>query len=121
MWRGWRTRAHLRLRLRQLGDRLLQAAAVIGKEFAEPILRQVLRATGRAALTRFWHEEEASGTKPTHVEREFGFTLGTDRVRGRWDRVDETGDGPVIVDYKSSDVREPARAEDPTHLRLERS
>ena len=70
---------------------------------------------GRAALTRFWHEEEASGTKPTHVEREFGFPLpaaaGPGRVRGRWDRVDEAPEGGVIIDYKSSDVREPERAD----------
>ena len=73
------------------------------------------RDAGRAAIERFWHEEEASGTRPTSVEREFGVSLpgagGLTRVRGRWDRVDETEDGPVIVDYKSSDVREPARAE----------
>ncbi|HEV8310347.1 MAG TPA: ATP-dependent DNA helicase [Methylomirabilota bacterium] len=66
---------------------------------------------GRAALTRFWHEEEASGAKPTHVEREFGFALGPDRVRGRWDRVDEADGAAVIIDYKSSDVRELERAE----------
>jgi DNA helicase-2/ATP-dependent DNA helicase PcrA len=66
---------------------------------------------GRAALVRFWHEEEAGGVRPTHVEREFGFTLGPDRVRGRWDRVDETDGEAVIVDYKSSDVRDPARAD----------
>ena len=66
---------------------------------------------GRAALTRFWHEEEAGGTRPTHVEREFGFGLGLDRVRGRWDRVDETDGEAVIVDYKSSDVRDPVRAD----------
>jgi DNA helicase-2/ATP-dependent DNA helicase PcrA len=66
---------------------------------------------GRAALVRFWHEEEAGGTRPTHVEREFGFVLGPDRVRGRWDRVDETDGEAVIVDYKSSDVRDPAQAD----------
>ena len=58
---------------------------------------------GVAALTRFYHEEEASGQKPTDVEREFGFNLGLNRVRGRFDRVDETPEGLVIVDYKSSD------------------
>jgi DNA helicase-2/ATP-dependent DNA helicase PcrA len=75
---------------------------------------------------------------PTYVEREFAFTLGGDRVRGRWDRVDvvpleegrrqavTTGApsadvvsptlemlGPervTITDYKSSDVRDPAKA-----------
>jgi DNA helicase-2/ATP-dependent DNA helicase PcrA len=62
------------------------------------------RAAGRKALTRFWHEEEAAGAKPTHVEKEFGFNLGPDRVRGRFDRVDEDLLGAVIVDYKTGDV-----------------
>ncbi len=66
---------------------------------------------GRAALVRFWHEEEVSGSKPTWIEKEFGFSLGPDRVRGRWDRVDETDGAAVIVDYKSSDVRQPDQAD----------
>jgi DNA helicase-2/ATP-dependent DNA helicase PcrA len=62
------------------------------------------KAAGREALTRFWHEEEAGGTKPTWVEKEFGFTLGPDRVRGRFDRVDEDLLGATIVDYKTGEV-----------------
>ncbi len=62
------------------------------------------REAGRQALTRFWHGEEAAGSKPTHVEKEFAFTLGRDRVRGRFDRVDEDLLGAVIVDYKTGDV-----------------
>jgi DNA helicase-2/ATP-dependent DNA helicase PcrA len=73
------------------------------------------REAGRQAVTRFWHEEEAAGSRPGHIEREFGFTLpapgGPDRVRGRWDRVDEVDGAAVIIDYKSSDVRELARAD----------
>src|SRR5262249_10531024 len=65
------------------------------------------RAAGLAAIERFWHEEEASGTRPTAVEREFNVGLsdpaGSIRIRGRWDRVDETAGEAVIVDYKSSD------------------
>jgi DNA helicase-2/ATP-dependent DNA helicase PcrA len=67
---------------------------------------------GRDAIARFWHEEEVSGGKPTYVEREFGFNLGPDHVRGRWDRVDELPEGPVIIDYKSSDIREPRKADE---------
>jgi DNA helicase-2/ATP-dependent DNA helicase PcrA len=67
---------------------------------------------GRAAIRRFWEDEEASGTRPSHVEREFGFTLDGDRVRGRWDRVDELAGTAVIIDYKSSDVRQLERAEE---------
>ncbi len=66
---------------------------------------------GVEALTRFYHEEEAAGQKPTEVEREFAFSLGANRVRGRFDRVDETADGVVIVDYKSSDVTEQKAAD----------
>jgi ATP-dependent DNA helicase UvrD/PcrA len=72
------------------------------------------KAAGRAALTRFWHEEEASGTKPAAVEREFGVALGPDRLRGRWDRIDEAAEGAVIIDYKSSDIREAERADERT-------
>src|SRR5213083_957815 len=62
------------------------------------------QAAGRKALTRFWHEEEASGQKPTHVEKEFGFSLGPDRVRGRFDRVDEDLLGATIIDYKTGEI-----------------
>jgi len=94
---------------------------------------------GRAALRRFREAQlQPDAVIPTYVEREFSFTLGGDRVRGRWDRVDvepiEAGSAPAdadtspsadvvsptlgilgpervtITDYKSSDVRDPAKA-----------
>jgi DNA helicase-2/ATP-dependent DNA helicase PcrA len=97
-------------------------------------------AAGRAALHRFREAQlQPDAVIPTYVEREFAFTLGGDRVRGRWDRVDvvpaEEGSQPptsgtgapsadvvsptlgilgpervTITDYKSSDVRDPAKA-----------
>ncbi|MFL5671956.1 MAG: RecB family exonuclease, partial [Chloroflexota bacterium] len=95
---------------------------------------------GRAALRRFREEQlEPGAVIPAYVERDFSFTLNGDRIRGRWDRVDvepaaaasPTVDTPAtephadvvsptlplmgrervtITDYKSSDVRDPARA-----------
>ena len=59
---------------------------------------------GRAALTRFWHQEEADGIKPTWIEKDFAFSVGNNRVRGRFDRVDEDLLGAVIIDYKTSEV-----------------
>jgi DNA helicase-2/ATP-dependent DNA helicase PcrA len=95
-------------------------------------------AAARASLRRFREEQLLPGAViPTYVEREFSFSLGGDRVRGRWDRVDvqpaasaapDRVDGPpsadhvtptlgimgrehvTITDYKSSDLRDPARA-----------
>ncbi len=66
---------------------------------------------GVEALTRFYHEEEVSGQRPLSVEGEFLFALGPTRVRGRFDRVDDTPEGTVIVDYKSSDVTEQKAAD----------
>jgi DNA helicase-2/ATP-dependent DNA helicase PcrA len=66
--------------------------------------QEARKAAGHEALERFWHHEEAGGTPPGHVEKEFGFTLGANRVRGRYDRVDEDLLGAVIVDYKTSEV-----------------
>jgi DNA helicase-2/ATP-dependent DNA helicase PcrA len=69
------------------------------------------RASGHAALDRFWDEQQLDPARPSAVEQEFSVQLGRDRVRGRYDRVDVDPDGDVsITDYKSSDVRDPATA-----------
>jgi DNA helicase-2/ATP-dependent DNA helicase PcrA len=96
-------------------------------------------AAGRSALRRFRDQQLLpDAVIPAYVEREFSFSLDGDRVRGRWDRVDIepatdaqvaiAPDAPAhadvvnptlellgrervtITDYKSSDVRDPARA-----------
>jgi DNA helicase-2/ATP-dependent DNA helicase PcrA len=60
-------------------------------------------AAGRVALRRFREEQLLPGAVvPAYVEREFSFSLGGDRIRGRWDRVDiepleREGVGPASV------------------------
>ena len=61
---------------------------------------------GRAVLRRFVAEEERTGLPPTAVERPFTFLLGTTKVAGRFDRVDERDGRVTIIDYKSSAVRD---------------
>jgi DNA helicase-2/ATP-dependent DNA helicase PcrA len=68
-------------------------------------------AGGQATLRRFRTDRLALATAPAAVERPFSFRLGGDRIRGRYDRVDETPGGAVITDYKSSDVRDQAKAD----------
>jgi DNA helicase-2/ATP-dependent DNA helicase PcrA len=60
---------------------------------------------GLAALRRF-HDEEQDKPAPEMVEQRFSFMLGRDRVVGRWDRVDRTPEGAVVIDYKSSAIEE---------------
>jgi DNA helicase-2/ATP-dependent DNA helicase PcrA len=66
--------------------------------------QEARKAAGREALSRFWHQEEAEGGKPTYIEKDFAFDVGNNRVRGRFDRVDEDLLGAVIIDYKTSEV-----------------
>ncbi len=61
---------------------------------------------GVEALTRFYQLEEENPQPPWLVEKEFAFFVGRNRVRGRWDRVDKSEDGRVVLtDYKSASVR----------------
>ena len=66
---------------------------------------------GRAVLRRFVAEEERTGLIPTAVERPFTFLLGTTKVVGRFDRVDERDGRVAIIDYKSSAVRDQKEAD----------
>jgi len=90
------------------GEDILHDRPGVSREPAEGFLtrehEEARKAAGRDALRRFWNQEEADGVKPTYVEKEFGFTLGPNRVRGRYDRVDEDLLGAVIIDYKTSEV-----------------
>jgi hypothetical protein len=62
-------------------------------------------AAGQAALRRFRADRLASGAPPpTAVEASFSVSLGGDRLRGRYDRVDAGPGGTVITDYKSGDA-----------------
>jgi len=67
---------------------------------------------GREALKGFIAREAASGRQPLAVELEFRFPVGRSLVTGRWDRIDETRDGIVLVDYKTGDIRDQAKADE---------
>ena len=80
-------------------------AAWLAEGFISPEHESERFQAGIDALRRF-HEEEKKRPAPELVEQRFSFMLGRDRVVGRWDRVDRTGDGAEVIDYKSSAVEE---------------
>ena len=68
-------------------------------------------AAGRQALRRFVDRARGfTDERVTGVERPFSVRIAGDRIRGRYDAVHETGEGTVITDYKTGDVRDPVRA-----------
>src|SRR5213594_2330156 len=80
-------------------------AAWLAEGFISPEHESERFIAGLEALRRF-HEQERTSPLPDLVEQRFSFMLGRDRVVGRWDRVDRTPEGAVVVDYKSSAVDE---------------
>jgi DNA helicase-2/ATP-dependent DNA helicase PcrA len=67
---------------------------------------------GRAAIRAWYERERAHPSHPAIIEGAFHFALGANVVRGRFDRVDiREGLGPVIVDFKSSDMAEEEKAD----------
>ncbi|MDQ3938866.1 MAG: exodeoxyribonuclease V subunit gamma, partial [Chloroflexota bacterium] len=69
-------------------------------------------AAGQAALRRFRAARlSEAAAPPAAIERPFKFALGRDVIRGRIDRLDMTPEGAAITDYKSSDVRDRAKAD----------
>ena len=64
------------------------------------------------AIERFYIKESANNIIPKYIEKDFEFKLNDKlSVRGRWDRIDEIDGKIIIVDYKTSDVRDEEKAE----------
>ena len=66
---------------------------------------------GRETLRRFFARQQAAPEQPTLIEEKFKFELDDLLVIGRWDRVDVAGNEVVIIDYKSSEVRDQSAAD----------
>ncbi|MBU1125828.1 MAG: ATP-dependent helicase, partial [Candidatus Omnitrophica bacterium] len=61
--------------------------------------------TGCHALERFYQEEEAYSHIPRFIEKEFSFVYQKNKITGRFDRVDQTPEGAVIMDFKTSEIK----------------
>jgi len=87
-------------------ERAWQPIGFLSREHEELRLEE-----GRQVLHRFVAREEGREAEPAAVERPFAFWLGSTKVVGRWDRLDRRERGTVIVDYKSSAVRDQKEAD----------
>ncbi len=66
---------------------------------------------GEKALCRFFRRQESCGQIPAHLEKSFKWQEDRVRFIGRWDRVDCTKRGAVIVDFKASEVKSQKEAD----------
>jgi DNA helicase-2/ATP-dependent DNA helicase PcrA len=65
---------------------------------------ELRKAAGEQALRLFYRREEESGRLPAFLEKPFRWQEGGIRFSGRYDRVDFEADGPVIIDFKSTEA-----------------
>ena len=65
---------------------------------------------GKNTIKGFYEREEKIDRIPTLIEEPFKIILDDKRLSGRWDRIDE-GKETVIIDYKSSNIKEQSKAD----------
>jgi DNA helicase-2/ATP-dependent DNA helicase PcrA len=64
----------------------------------------------RSSLSGFVAQANSASDAVLAVERPFSVRIAGDRIRGRYDAVRDVGGKVVITDYKTGDMRDPARA-----------
>lgn len=78
-------------------------AAWVNEGFLSRAHEEQRFAQGKETLRRFYRQEREK-VPPAYIEQEFNIVLGKDKIVGRWDRIDETPEGAVIIDFKTSDI-----------------
>ncbi|MFA5089842.1 MAG: ATP-dependent DNA helicase [Candidatus Omnitrophota bacterium] len=66
---------------------------------------------GAEALMRFFEDEERRNASPLFIEKEFAFIFENNKITGRFDRVDKTEEGIVIMDFKTSEIKNQKEAD----------
>jgi DNA helicase-2/ATP-dependent DNA helicase PcrA len=66
---------------------------------------------GVEALQAFLARDADMDVAPSAVERHFRVRLGDVMVTGSMDRIDETPEGAVVIDYKTSELDDPEKAD----------
>ncbi len=74
---------------------------------------------GQEALIRFFNEEQRRNSQPKSIEEDFTFIIENNRIRGRFDRVDQQPDGAVIMDFKTSEIKKQKDADKRTKESLQ--
>jgi DNA helicase-2/ATP-dependent DNA helicase PcrA len=72
---------------------------------------EMRKKAGRKALRRFFRREEDSGLLPHFLEKSFKWQKDDVKFVGRWDRINSTQEGAVVIDYKSTEVKDQKEAD----------
>jgi DNA helicase-2/ATP-dependent DNA helicase PcrA len=103
---------HTYLRKRMAGKKISESELLedyesfwVNEGFLSREHEELRKKAGQEALQRFYRRQEASGQQPAHLEKSFKWQQDKIRFTGRWDRVDKHDGGAVIIDFKSTEVK----------------
>ncbi len=89
----------------ELGDLLMIFRQAFDPQgFLDEKHQQERLRVGGEALGRFFHDEENRNSRPLYIEKDFSFILESNKINGRFDRVDMEEDDAVIMDFKTSQI-----------------
>jgi len=80
---------------------------------------EMRKKAGEKALKLFYRREESSSQLPLDLEKEFRWQEKDMRFVGRWDRIDHSDDGAVIIDFKSTEIKDQKTADKRTRDSLQ--
>lgn len=80
---------------------------------------EMRKRAGEKALRLFYRREEESGHLPHFLEKSFKWQADEVKFIGRWDRIDYTEEGGVIIDFKATEVKDQKEADKKTRDSLQ--
>jgi DNA helicase-2/ATP-dependent DNA helicase PcrA len=80
---------------------------------------ELRKKAGVEAVRRYRDRQERSGSLPRFLEKKFLWREGEVWVTGRWDRVDLEAGGAVIIDFKTTEVKDRKTADKKTRESLQ--
>lgn len=82
-----------------------------GEGFLDKVHEEKRFEEGLKTIENFFKREEREGVLPLCLEKEFKINLGSEKIIGRFDRIDILDDKIYIIDYKSSNVADKKEAD----------
>ncbi len=72
---------------------------------------EMRKKAGEKALRQFYRREESSEKVPGLLEKNFRWQLDDIKFIGRWDRIDYSEEGAVIINFKATEVKDQKEAD----------
>jgi DNA helicase-2/ATP-dependent DNA helicase PcrA len=109
---------HVYLKMRMSGKKCSETDILheykkrwINEGFLSREHEEMRKNAGEKALHFFYKREEASDQIPDFIEKDFKWQADRMRFIGRWDRVDLTEKGAVLVDFKATEIKDKKEAD----------